>query len=284
MKNNKGNVVVIIVIILVAIIFSAIIAGSQYTASQNNTTVDEKTNILEIPEIRFEENNIELELNDFKTLSLKVSPTNSDISNLIYTSTNSKIATIKKDFINDDNTILVKIQAVSEGECEVFATYNDIESNRIKVKVIDTERIERERKEAEEAAKKQAEEEARRQAEETARKQAEEAARRQAEEAARKQAEEAARRQAEEAARKQAEEAAKKQQQNKTTKPTTTTTQKNNSNSQTNSNNSHGKTVYRTPSGKRYHFDPDCGGKNSYQTTLDSAKSSGLTPCQKCAK
>ena len=41
---------------------------------------------------------------------------------------------------------------------------------------------------------------------------------------------------------------------------------------------------YITPTGKRYHFDPDCGGKNSYQTTLDAAKSSGLTPCQKCAK
>lgn len=35
--------------------------------------------------------------------------------------------------------------------------------------------------------------------------------------------------------------------------------------------------------GKRYHLDPDCGGKNSRATTLDSAISSGLTPCQKCA-
>lgn len=42
-------------------------------------------------------------------------------------------------------------------------------------------------------------------------------------------------------------------------------------------------TVYRTPTGKRYHLDPDCGGKNSRATTLDSAISSGLTPCQKCA-
>lgn len=48
-------------------------------------------------------------------------------------------------------------------------------------------------------------------------------------------------------------------------------------------NTSNSKTVYRTPSGKRYHLDPDCGGKNSYSTTLDSAISSGLTPCQKCA-
>lgn len=47
--------------------------------------------------------------------------------------------------------------------------------------------------------------------------------------------------------------------------------------------NSGGSTVYRTPSGKRYHFDPNCGGKNSYQTTLEQAKNAGLTPCEKCA-
>ncbi len=36
---------------------------------------------------------------------------------------------------------------------------------------------------------------------------------------------------------------------------------------------------YRTPSGKRYHLDPNCGGKNSYRTT----NISGLSPCKKCA-
>ncbi len=44
-----------------------------------------------------------------------------------------------------------------------------------------------------------------------------------------------------------------------------------------------GRTVYKTPTGKRYHFDPDCGGKNSTATSLDNAISLGLTPCQKCA-
>lgn len=44
------------------------------------------------------------------------------------------------------------------------------------------------------------------------------------------------------------------------------------------------RTVYRTPTGKRYHLDPECGGKNSRPTTLDEATSSGLTPCQKCAQ
>lgn len=43
------------------------------------------------------------------------------------------------------------------------------------------------------------------------------------------------------------------------------------------------RTIYVTPTGKRYHFDPDCGGKNSHSATLDYAISLGLTPCQKCA-
>lgn len=60
-----------------------------------------------------------------------------------------------------------------------------------------------------------------------------------------------------------------------TNKTETTTTQTTKDNS---------RPVYRTPSGKRYHYDPDCGGKNSYSTTLNSAISSGLTPCQKCAQ
>lgn len=51
-----------------------------------------------------------------------------------------------------------------------------------------------------------------------------------------------------------------------------------------NSPNSGGRAVYRTPYGKRYHYDPDCGGKNSYQISMEQALNSGLTPCQKCAR
>lgn len=45
-----------------------------------------------------------------------------------------------------------------------------------------------------------------------------------------------------------------------------------------------GSKVYRTPSGKRYHFSAECGGKNSYETTLEKAALAGLTPCNKCAR
>ena len=37
---------------------------------------------------------------------------------------------------------------------------------------------------------------------------------------------------------------------------------------------------YKTPTGKKYHLDPNCGGKNSRKTT----DISGLSPCSKCAK
>ena len=43
-----------------------------------------------------------------------------------------------------------------------------------------------------------------------------------------------------------------------------------------------GFTIYRTPTGKRYHIDAQCGGKNSYAVSYDEAIGAGLTPCQKC--
>ena len=45
-----------------------------------------------------------------------------------------------------------------------------------------------------------------------------------------------------------------------------------------------GVTVYVTPSGTKYHLDPDCGGENSAPTTLEKATQSGKTPCKKCAQ
>ncbi len=42
--------------------------------------------------------------------------------------------------------------------------------------------------------------------------------------------------------------------------------------------------VYRTPYGKRYHYDPDCGGENSRSVLLEDAQRAGLTPCGNCAQ
>ena len=96
--------------------------------------------------------------------------------------------------------------------------------------------------------------------------------------------------QAEEQTRKLAEQNAITQNINKTESDSNSGTKNVSNSTQTNSNVStvvstvnNSKTVYRTPKGKRYHYDSNCGGKNSYKTTLDLAKSAGLTPCKKCA-
>lgn len=42
------------------------------------------------------------------------------------------------------------------------------------------------------------------------------------------------------------------------------------------------KTVYITPSGKRWHLNENCAGKNAMATTLEKAEEKSLTPCKKC--
>lgn len=69
-----------------------------------------------------------------------------------------------------------------------------------------------------------------------------------------------------------------------TTKKNASTTEDNKNDEYETVKANNGRSVYRTPSGKRYHFDSECGGKNAYSVSLDDAKSSGLTPCQKCAQ
>lgn len=42
--------------------------------------------------------------------------------------------------------------------------------------------------------------------------------------------------------------------------------------------------VFITPTGKRYHFDKECAGKNAIPSTLQIATGKGLTPCKTCAQ
>lgn len=123
----------------------------------------------------------------------------------------------------------------------------EIESNRVTIKVIDKDRIEKEQEEQERIEREKIEK----------------------------------------AEQEKIEQEKKIAEQKKNEKQQKTNTPNNNTASTTSSinrNNTYGKQVFRTPTGKRYHFDPDCGGKNSYQTTLEAAKSAGLTPCKKCAQ
>ena len=211
----------------------------------------------EITSLHFEETELQLDINENKDLTLEIGPENADTQDLQYCTSNEEVAKLEKaEETSGENKINLKLIPASEGECEVFAkTSKGVESNKIQVKIIDNERIL-----AEEKARQEAEEKAQQEAQEQARKAAEE---------------EQARAKAEQEKKKAAEEAKKN---------TSASSSGNKSySSSKNNNNSHGKQVYRTPHGKRYHFDPDCGGKNSYQITMGAAISAGLTPCKKCA-
>lgn len=48
------------------------------------------------------------------------------------------------------------------------------------------------------------------------------------------------------------------------------------------STTSKSRTVYITPTGKRYHYDNHCNGGTYIKSTMEEAKKRGLTPCQKC--
>ncbi len=93
-------------------------------------------------------------------------------------------------------------------------------------------------------------------------------------------AEEAARIAAEEAAKKEAEEktaaeaAAKAEAERKAAEEAAAVTQ-------AEEQQGTEQTVYITPSGKRWHLDPNCGGKNSYSVGISEV--GNRTPCKKCA-
>lgn len=254
-EKTKLNIkyIQIILPIILLVLFGMV---SPKTTTDNNSNVNEiNTNLLEeettieITELKFNETEMEIDIKENKEIVLEILPKNANIENLELCTSNNQIAILEKsDVKNNENKVTLKIKPIAEGICEIYAkSTNGIESNKIILKIVDNERIEKEKKEAEEQAKKEAEEKA----------------------------------------MKQAEEQAKKQTLSTTNDSSQTTSSKQSTTSSSlhnNSNNTHGKSVYRTPSGKKYHFDPDCGGENSYQTTLDAAKSSGLTPCKKCAQ
>ena len=241
----------------------------QDAAVEEPTEEDKENEKPEVTDLHFDETELQLDVNESKNLVLKVSPENAGTEDLEYCTSNEEVASLEKaDENSEGNSINLKLTPVAEGECEVFAkTSKEIESNKVSVKVVDNERIL-----AEEKAKQEEEKE------EKSRQEAEAQAKKEADKQAAKAAEE-------EQAKLQAEAKAKKKAAEKTSKAASSNAKASSSKKSTkNTNNSHGKQIYRTPKGKRYHFDPDCGGKNSYSTTLDEALSAGLTPCKKCVR
>lgn len=248
--NKRIKHIAVILPIALIIIFLISIASMPSNTPDNNasepstssTNIVEENKTIEITDLHFNESEIEIDIKENKGITLQISPPDAEIESLEYCTSDEKIAVIEKtDASTDKNSITLKLKPVGEGNCEVYAkSGNGIESNKIKVRVVNNERI---------------------QAEEQARKEAE----------AKKEAEERAKKEAEKQAKKQSESSSQ------TSKAQNSTNLKSSS-----SNNSNGRVVYKTPTGERYHYDPDCGGKNSTPTTLDEAKAHGLTPCKKC--
>lgn len=263
-KLNIKNIQIILPIIL---IFISVMTMPEATTDTNSNIDEINTNIvleekdIEITELKFNESELEIDIKENKEIVLEILPQNANVEDLEFCTSDNQIAILEKsDVENNENKITLKVKPIAEGNCEIYVkSINGIESNKIILKIKDNERIEKEKKEAEEQAKKEAEEQAKKQAEEQAQKQAQEQSKNQT----------------------QSTTSQKNSESSQTTSLQQSTTS---SKSQSNSNNTHGKSVYRTPSGKKYHFDPDCGGPNSYQITLDAATSVGLTPCKKCAQ
>ena len=269
-EKTKLKVKYIQVILPIILAFVSIMTMPESTkridsnATETNTNIVQEEKNIEITELKFNESEIDIDIKEDRSITLEILPENADLEGVQFWSSDEQIAILEKINVTDnENNIILKIKPIAEGNSEIYAkSANGVESNKVILRIVDNEKIEMEKKEAEEQAKKEAEEQTKKEAEEKAIKQAEEQAKKEAEEQAKKQI----------------------QSTNKTNSQTKSSHENNTSSSSySNSNNTHGKSVYRTPHGKRYHFDPDCGGKNSYETTLDSAKSSGLTPCKKCA-
>lgn len=247
-KTKLSKVKYIQIILPIILIFISIINMPEVPSEDNtntNANIAQENGNIEITNLKFNEAEIQLDIKESKYIVLEVQPVNANIENLEYCSSDNNVLTVEKtDIENNENKVTLKINPIKEGSCEIFVKTNSgIESNKVTVKIVDNERIEKEKREAEEQAKKEEEE----------------------------------------LKQKQEENRSQTIKKDGTSNSKASETQKNNDSKKT-SNNSNGKTVYRTPSGKRYHYDSDCGGKNSYSTTLSEAISAGLTPCQKCAK
>ena len=319
----KLIIILVLTILLFLIVISCSKNQNVSQNQMNNvlSSTNEYQEKIAITSLKFNEKEIELDIKETKDVILEISPENANIDNLEICTSDNNIATIEKsseknfrnfenaentnntaiiensvNSINTENTenvenltnaetiegtvnkIILKIKPISEGECEAYAKSNEVISNKIKIKVIDKEKIEREKEE--QKAKQEKEEQ-----EQKAKREKEEQ-----EQKAKKEKEEQEQKTKQEKKTQEQKTNQKKQntttgaQINRSSSASNATSQKKQTSSSSNSNNSHGKLVYATPKGKRYHFDPDCGGKNSYQTTLDAAKARGLTPCNKCAK
>ena len=236
----------------------------EITAIEELLEEDEVKN--EIKSLHLSESEAEMEADNSKEIILEVDSENFEVEDLELCSSNEEIAFLEiSENQSENGKLKLQLKGESEGECEVFVkAINGIESNRISVHVTDAQKYEEENAH-----------------EDTQHSTSEDNA--QDEEVQDK--EPIYQTKKEESFKQETSKTSPKTSPKTNTKNDTGTNKTTSSkNSKSNTNNTHGEKIYCTPKGKRYHFDPNCGGKNSRETTLDAALAKGLTPCKKCAK
>ena len=166
-KLNKKHIQIILPIILMLGLGvveqkSTIETNNNININENNTNMVQEEKNDGITNLRFSESNIEVDIHDNKEVILEVLPENANIENLEFCTSDNQIAIMERTgTVNNENKTTLKIKPIGEGSCEIYAkTIEGIESNKIAVKIVDNEKAEKERKEAEEQAKKEAEEQA----------------------------------------------------------------------------------------------------------------------------
>ena len=192
----------------------------------------------------------QLAVPDAQQLTYTYEPADAPTDSITCTSSDNALASVEVTNISNGQVTCL-VTPLAAGDVTIVCSSNTASAPALSLSITDPAAEEAARLAAEQAAKEEAERE------EAARIAAEQAAK---EEAERKAAEEAAAAQAaaeqQAAAEAAAAQAAAEQQ----------TT---------------GETVYITPSGKRWHRSPTCGGKNSYPVDINDVGS--RTPCKKCA-
>ncbi len=229
--------------------------------SENEEDKEYKDEKIEVTELNFSDSEMEIDINDTKNVILEVFPNDAVVENLKCCTSDNKIAVLER--INSDeseeyeNTFEFEIKPYGEGECEVFVrSENGIESNKIHIKIIDNKKIQEEKNEIKESEEKQIPEKVQNQQEEKTKYDVKEKTKNEPSSSANKS--------------------------NNISDSGSGKSSNNKSNQKNNYNKENG--VYRTPYGKRYHYDPNCGGKNSYKITVEEAEKDGLTPCKKCTR
>ena len=233
------------------------------TISENKEEEKEdKIEKIKITELNFSDSEIELDLNDTKNLTLEVFPNDAVVESLECFTSDNKIAVLER--INSDeseeyeNTFEFEIKPYGEGECEVFVkSADEIESNKVHIKIIDNKKIQEEKNEIKESEENKIPEKVQNE-------------------------EEKAKHYIEEKTKSESSRSSNKSGNKNVSDSNSEKSSNNKSNQKNNYNKENG--VYRTPYGKRYHYDPDCGGKNSYKITIEEAEKDGLTPCKKCVR